>query len=311
MLNVTLRQLRAFATVADTEAFARAAERLHVSPSGLSMLVRELEDQLGVRLFYRSTRLVRLTDAGTEFLPLAKRTLADLEAAVAASRSLGAVKRGRVSLSASIVAAATLLPAALQSFAARYPGIQCVVKDGFEEDIRDQVRRGDVDLGVGTLIDGEPGVDQIALFEDYLVALLGDGHPLAKKRAVTWRELARFPLICLTPRSPSRQLADAALRTAGVHVTPAYEVSFSSTVISMVAAGLGVAALPVHVRQVSRRVKVHARLLVRPTVQRRLGVFSRSDAELSPAAAAFRQHLHDYIRGEPRGKALALRNERL
>lgn len=296
MLNITLRQLRAFATVADTGAFARAAERLHVTPSGLSMLVRELENQLGLRLFYRNTRVVRLTDAGAEFLPVARKTLADLEAAVAASRSLAEVKRGRVSVAASIVVSATLLPWVLHGFVARHPGIRCVIKDGFEEDIRDQVRRGDVDLGIGTLVEGEPGLAQTTLFEDHLVALLGEGHPLAAKRSVTWRELARYPLIALTPRSPSRALADAAFRAAGVTVAPAFEASFSSTVISMVAAGLGVAALPVNVRQVSRRVKVHARALVRPTVRRRLGVFCRSDAELSPAAAAFRQYLQDFVR---------------
>lgn len=296
MVNITLRQLRAFVAVADTGAFARAAERLHVAPSGLSNLVRELEDQLGLRLFFRSTRVVHLTQAGSEFLPLAKKTLHDLEAAVAASRSLAEVKRGRVSIAASIVAAATLLPWALRGFAEKYPGIQCVVKDGFEEDIRDQVRRGEVDLGVGTLMEGEPGLAQTVLFQDHLVALLGDGHPLVDKGAVTWRELAEFPLICLSPHSPSRVLADAAFQSAGVSVTPAYEAAFSSTVISMVAAGLGVAALPVNVRQVSRRVAVHARLLVNPTVQRRLGVFARSDAELSPAAMAFRRHLENFVR---------------
>src|SRR4249920_737848 len=74
-----------------------------------------------------------------------------------------------------------------------------------------------------------------------------------------------------------------------------YEASFSSTIISMVAAGLGVAALPINVRQVSPRVKVHARLLVRPTIKRKLGVYSRADIELSPAARAFRQHLETFV----------------
>jgi len=296
MVNITLRQLRAFVAVADTGAFARAAEHLHLAPSGLSTLVRELEDQLGLKLFFRSTRVVHLTQAGSEFLPLAKKTLHDLEAAVAASRSLAEVKRGRVSIAASIVVAATLLPWALRGFAEKYPGIQCVVKDGFEEAIRDQVRRGEVDLGVGTLMQGEPGLDQTILYQDHLVALVADGHPLADKGAVTWRDLASFPLICLSARSPSRVLADAAFQNAGVAVTPAFEASFSSTVISMVAAGLGVAALPVNVRQVSRRVGVQARLLVNPTVQRQLGVFARSDAELSPAAQAFRHHLEEFIR---------------
>lgn len=295
-MNITLRQLRAFLAVAETGAFARAAERMHVSPSALSTLVKELEGQLGLRLFYRSTRVVQLTEAGAEFQPLARKALDDLEVAIAGSRALAQIKRGRVTVAASIVVAATLLPWVLQSFQQRQPGIQCVLRDGFEETIRDQVRRGEVDLGVGTLVEGEPGLSQVTLYQDHLVALVADGHPLAERGAVGWRELAQHPLVCLSEQSPSRALADAAFQSAGVRPVPAFEVAFSSTVISMVAAGLGVAALPVNVRQLSRRAGVQARLLVRPTVKRHLGVYFRSDAELSPAAHAFLQHLQRFVR---------------
>jgi len=305
-MNITLRQLRAFVAVAETGAFARAAERLHVSASGLSTMVRELEDQLGLRLFSRSTRVVQLTEGGAEFLPLATKTLNDLEAGVAASRSLAQVKRGRVSVLTSIVLAATLLPWAIKSFKDKYPGIQLVLKDGFEEDIRDQVRRGEVDLGVGTLLQGEAGLSQSVLYQDHLVALVDDDHPLAGKGTVSWRDLAKYPLICLSARSPSRALADAAFLEAGVSFTLAYEASFSSTVISMVAAGLGVAALPVNVRQLARGAGVHARLLVHPTVQRRVGIFARSDSVLSPAAAAFQRHLEEFVQIERRLPAEAL-----
>lgn len=295
-MNITLRQLRAFLAVADAGAFARAAERMHVSPSALSTLVKELEGQLGLRLFYRSTRVVQLTEAGAEFRPLARKALDDLEAAIAGSRALAQVQRGRVTVAASIVVAATLLPWVLQSFQQRQPGIQCVLRDGFEEAIRDQVRRGEVDLGVGTLIEGEPGLSQITLYQDHLVVLVADSHPLAERGAISWRELAQHPLICLSEQSPSRALADAAFQSAGVRPIVAHEVAFSSTVISMVAAGMGVAALPVNVRQLSRRAGVQARLLVRPTVKRHLGVYFRSDAELSPAAHALLQHMQVFVR---------------
>lgn len=294
-MNITLRQLRAFISVADTASFARAAERMHVSPSGLSMLVSELEKQLGLKVFSRSTRQVRLTDAGSEFLPLARKSLGDLEAAIAATRSLADIQRGRVTVAASVVPAATLLPWVVSEFVRTYPGIQCAVKDGYEEEIRDQVRRGEVDLGVGTLLEDDTGLNESVLYEDHLMALMPDKHPLVERGAVSWKDLALYPLIALTAQSPSRHLADDAFAAAGVVVKPQYEASFSSTIISMVAAGLGVAALPVNVRQVSPRVKVHARLLVRPTVKRKLGVYSRADTELSPAAQAFRRHLEAFV----------------
>ena len=295
-MNVTLRQLQAFVAVAQHGRFGLAADRLHVTQSALSMLIRELESQLGLRLFDRHTRMVRLTEAGAELLPVAAKTIGDLETAVAASRELATLKRGRVSIATSTVLAATLMPWVLRNFAQAHPGIRCVVRDVAEQEIRHRVRVGDVDLGIGTALDADPEIDEVSLITDRMTMLCADRHPLAERRQVSWRELAGHPLIVLGSGSPLRALVDRALDEAGVRVEPAYEVSFSSTVISMVAAGLGVAALPINARQVSSRVKVHARPLVRPTVARRVCAFVRHESSPTPAAAAFRAFLGEYVR---------------
>lgn len=295
-MNVTLRQIRAFAAVARLGRFSLAAQHLHVTQSALSMLIRQLERELGLRLFDRHTRMVRLTEAGAEFLPVAEKTLGDLESAVAQSRSLATLRRGRVSVATSTVLAGTLLPWAVREFAARHPGIRCVVKDCAEEEIRRRVRVGDVDFGIGTALDADPEVTEVPLIQDRLVALVGAKHPLADRREISWRELAAHPLIVLGSGSPLRAMVDRALADANVRVEPAYEVSFSSTVISMVAAGLGVAALPVNARQVSPKVTVHARPLIRPTVPRRVCLFMRREVAPTPAAAAFQEFLQGYVR---------------
>lgn len=296
-MNVTLRQIRAFAAVARLGRFSLAAQHLHVTQSALSMLIRQLERELGLRLFDRHTRMVRLTEAGAEFLPVAEKTLGDLESAVTQSRNLATLRRGRVSVATSTVLAGTLLPWAVREFAARHPGIRCVVKDCAEEEIRHRVRVGDVDFGIGTALDPDPEVSEVPLIQDRLVALVGAKHPLADRREITWRELAAHPLIVLGAGSPLRAMVDRALADAGVRVEPAYEVSFSSTVISMVAAGLGVAALPVNARQVSPKVTVHARPLVRPTVPRRVCLFLRREVAATPAAGEFQAFLQTYVRG--------------
>ncbi|HTO48792.1 MAG TPA: LysR family transcriptional regulator [Burkholderiales bacterium] len=295
-MNLTLRQLRAFVAVARLGRFNLAAERLHVTQSALSMLIRELERQLGLRLFDRHTRMVRLTEAGRELLPVAEKTLADLETAVSASRELATLRRGRVSVATSTVLAGTLLPWAIREFTARFPGIRCVLKDCAEQEIRDRVRVGDVDLGVGTALDPDPELAEAPLLEDSITLLCGERHPLGAKRTVAWRELAEQPLIVLGAGSPLRVIVDRALADAGVRVEPAYEVSFSSTVISMTAAGLGVAALPLNARQVSPRVKVLARPLVRPAVKRRIVMFMRREVQLAPAAASFLEFAREYVR---------------
>lgn len=295
-MNITLRQLRAFVAVARLGRFGRAAEQLHVTQSALSMMVRELETQLGVRLFDRHTRMVRLTEAGTEFLPVAAKTLADLESAVTQSRDLAVLKRGRVSIATSTVLAGTLLPWAVGEFSRRHPGVRCVVKDCVEPEIRQRVRIGDVDFGIGTALDPDSDVLEVPLLEDRIAALIADRHPLAGRRTVSWRELAAYPLVLLGTGSPLRTMVDRALVEAGVGITPAYEASFSSTVISMVAAGLGVAALPVNARQVSPKVQVHVRPLVRPIVRRRVCLFLRREVAPAPAAAAFQSFIQEYVR---------------
>ncbi|HUK64015.1 MAG TPA: LysR substrate-binding domain-containing protein, partial [Dongiaceae bacterium] len=201
-----------------------------------------------------------------------------------------------VSVATSTVLAATLLPWVAGKFAALHPGIRFVLKDVAEQEIRARVKAGDVDLGIGTTLEADPETTEVPLLEDSLTAVCGERHPLAERGAVTWRELAEHPLILLGRGSPLRALQDQAVASVGGRVEPAFEVSFSSTAISMVAAGLGVAPLPVNARQVSPRVKVQVRSLVRPTVTRVVAVFQRRDVTLSPAAQAFQQFVRDYVR---------------
>lgn len=301
-MNVTLRQLQAFVAVAQHGQFALAANRLHVTPSALSMLIRQLEEQTGARLFDRHTRMVRLTEIGTEFLPVARKVLADLDSALSQSRELSALRRGRVSLATSTVLAATVMPEAIRRFGARWPGITVVLRDVVEQDIKRLLRAGDVDIGVGTALHADADVDEETLLSDRLVALLPHDHALASRREISWRELAAQPLIALAQGSPLRALADQALATADAAAQPAYEVGFSSTVISMVAAGLGVAALPVNARQLTPKVRIAVRPLVRPVVPRRVCLFKPRDRGLSPAAEAFRTFLREHLTGAARSR---------
>lgn len=294
-MNLTLRQVRAFVAVARFGRFGLAADRLHVTQSALSMLIRQLEGELGLRLFDRHTRMVRLTEAGAEFLPVAEKAIGDLESAVAGSRQLATLKRGRVSVATSTVLAGTLLPWVLREFTRRHQGIRGVLKDCAEEEIRHRVRVRDVDFGIGTALDPDPELAEVPLFEDRLTALLAERHPLAERRAISWRELAEHPLIVLATGSPLRALVERAFAEADVRFELAHEVSFSSTVISMVAVGLGVAALPVNARQVSPKVRVLVRPMIRPTVTRRVVLFLRRDALPSPAAGAFLEFVQGYV----------------
>ena len=294
-MNITLRQIRAFVAAAVHGRFVLAAQSVHITQSALSMLIRDLEKEMGVRLFDRHTRMLQLTEAGREFLPVAQKTLDDLEAALAINRDRVDLKRGRVAIASSTVLGATMLPWAISRFSARYPGIRMVLRDVPEQEIAHLVKAGAVDLGVGTALDPDPELLETPLFEDRLMLLCAPNHALATRRTVAWRDLAAHPLVMLQAGSPLRQIVDRSLAAAGIRVAPAFEVAFSSTAISMVAAGLGVAPLPLNAREVSPKVRVKSLALERPIVPRRVAVFTRRETRLTPAAAAFRQFLDDYL----------------
>src|SRR6188474_1876769 len=115
-MNVTLRQLRAFIAVAEAEHFTRAADKLGLSQSSVSTLVRELETHLGLRLFDRHTRMLKLTLAGAEILPLARKAMADLDSVLGSSSQLKTLGRGRVSVAAATLQAALLMPRFIHRF---------------------------------------------------------------------------------------------------------------------------------------------------------------------------------------------------
>ena len=290
-MNVTLRQIRAFVAVAELGRFVLAANRLHVTQSALSMLVKELEGEMGLRLFDRNTRMLKLTEAGREFLPVAQKVLADLQVAVVRSHDLASLKRGRVSIAIASVLARTLLPPVIRPFSAQYPGIKIVVRDVPEEQIRPKVRSGEVDLGIGTSMEPDAEIAETPLFNDQLSFLCRIDHPLASRSSVFWRDLGNLPFIGLHEKSPIRALIDRAARDANVSLNMAYEVSFGSTVLAMVASGLGISILPVNARTMMHTEGVAFFALRRPVIQRQVSIFQREGTMLSPAAEAFTEFI--------------------
>ncbi|MBL8377564.1 MAG: LysR family transcriptional regulator [Burkholderiales bacterium] len=303
---LTLRQLRAFVAVAQHGRFALAAQSLHLTQSALSMLVRQLEGALAVRVFDRHTRMVQLTAAGREFLPVAQKTLADLDAAQKSARDLATHRRGRVSVATNVVVSATIMPSAIRQFVAEYPGIEVVLRDVPEQHIRASVRERSVDFGIGTVNESEADLVETPLFRDRLTLICAVDHPLTARRSVRWRELASHPTIVLAASNPLRALADAALARAGVRLQPAYEVSFSSTAISLAAAGLGVATLPVNARQLSAALPVAVRELVAPTVRREVAIFHLREYTPTPATTVFAEFLVRHCAAQSRAAGMAV-----
>jgi DNA-binding transcriptional LysR family regulator len=162
--NVSLRQLRAFVSVAEAGSFTAAAVGLRITQSAISALIRDLEIELGLQVFDRTTRAVRLTEPGQELLPTARRLLIDLQAAITSSRELATKKRGRVRIAATPLFCSLFLPEIILDYRMHFPGVEIIVRDRAAGSIATLVDDGEVDLGIGT-----PPMDDLSLDIDSLI----------------------------------------------------------------------------------------------------------------------------------------------
>ena len=291
-MNVTLRQLRAFIAVAEVQHFTRAAERLGLSQSSVSTLVRELEDNLGLRLFDRHTRMLRLTPAGAEILPLARKAMADLDSVIGSSSELRTLGRGRVSIAASSLQAGLMLPRVIREYVNRYPGVKVNLFDVTEHEVIEKVRSGEVDFGLGSTLGTSPDIAARPLVSDAFVAVMPAGHPLLRlKRDLNWRELQEMPLIGPPPGNAVREQLDFALAQQGIALTRAYEVALPLTMLGMVESGLGIAVMTSAMSRLARSLGLAIKTVGNPVIRREMSLLFHADRSLSPAAMNFRDLL--------------------
>ena len=295
-MDVTLKQIRAFVAVAQAGSFTLAANRLHLTQSAVSVLISELEQPFGLRLFDRTTRLVQLTDAGREFLPVAEKVLADLGHALASSRDLVAKARGRVTVAATPMMSAILLPNVIASYAKVHPGVQVVLCDTLAAQIQPKVRDGEADFGIGTFERSGRELDAEPLMVDSLILVCPAGHALVGRSAgVPWRALSGHAFVALSRDNSVGQMIRDCLLAEGVDVRIVHEVSYLSTMLGMVDAGLGIAVLPSYARPVTHGQRIAVRRLIRPEVRRETSILTRHGRTLSPAALSFKEFLKHHV----------------
>ncbi len=244
--SVELQQMRYVVAVAETNSFTRAAERCLVVQSALSHQIARLERELGVRLFERTSRRVRLTPAGAAFLPAARQCLDAAERAAAEAAAAVGEIRGRLAVGLIPTVAAVDLPGALRAFRERYPHVRISLRVGASEDLVEQVRQGAIEVAfLGLPTTARPqGVEARELARDRLVAVVPPDHPLAGESTVTLRRLAGEVFVDLPARTAGRVQSDQAFAAAGLTREVAFEVTTAYLVSRLVEQGLAVAMLP-------------------------------------------------------------------
>jgi DNA-binding transcriptional LysR family regulator len=239
-----LRQLEYFVAVAEEANFTRAAARVHISQSGVSAQVRQLERELGVELIDRSSRAATPTAAGRAALGPARAALAAAAAVRQAVDEIDGLLRGR--LAVAMVTACTVAPLfdALAAFHRAHPGVELSLSEASSDQMLDQVRAGDVDLAlVGCADRPPPDLAARTITRDDLVALVPDDHALAGRRKVALTEVVTHPLVCLPPGTGIRTVLDRACAAQGLQPTVTLEASAPETVADLARRGLGVAIL--------------------------------------------------------------------
>lgn len=286
-MSITLRRIRSFITVAQAGGFRRAADELAISQPALSAHVKELEEQLGVPLFRRTTRQVRLTDNGELFLTRVRRALSDLESVILEVKEQAAIQRGRVVVATVPSIAANVLPRILPAFMKAHPGIAVHIYDDRAESIEGRVVRSEVDFAIGPAIENSTDLEFENVVDDRFLAIFPNTHPDAQARTITLRQLLAYPLITMRPGLNMRQVLDAAVAKEGLAIRPAHEVYHHDTLMGMVESGLGVGTLPALTVSVVRNPKLAFATIANPAVTRQIGFTKRRGEPLSPAATEF------------------------
>ncbi|MDM0045930.1 LysR family transcriptional regulator [Variovorax dokdonensis] len=294
LINVSSRQLHAFLQVVRLQSFAKAAEQVHLSPSGMSMLVKELEEQVGARLFDRTTRSVSLTDAGKRLEPVAERIVGELGELAAVVGGAEAAVRSRLQVAATPMVSASLLPGVMRDFAKSHPQVSLHLEDVEVGLVRQKVLDGEADIGLGFFVKPATGLSRQPLCKFRLMHI--SPPQSARKGLLTsqpWTSLADVPLVSLPVGNPIQVLIEKHLARLGRANEERPRVNLIGTIIGMVRAGRGHAVIPSFAMEECLTRGLGVTLLREPEVELDLYLVSRRGSKHKPAAVAFANALNE------------------
>ena len=244
MIDFTSRQLRAFLLAAEHRSFTRAAGALFITPSGLSVLIKEMENQLGVRLFDRTTRQVALTASGSELLTAVQHNLRKFDEALSRIARTKSAVGPSISVGAPPLWAARGVAQAIKAFRPRRPELRLRVFDGDSATTLGKVESGELDMGLGFFFKHVPGIRRIPLFRFSLMVIRANPRRASSPPTASWASLKGERFVTLQPSVPMQQFVDRSLAKAGISYQPCLVLNYLNTQIAMVQAGEGIAVVP-------------------------------------------------------------------
>lgn len=291
----SVKQLEAFLAIESTRNLTEAAARLHVSQPALSRTLQLMEEGLHARLFERSTRSVELTPAGATMLPIARRLVGEFHEAFGLFGEHLEGLKGQAVVAGLPSVVVALMPRAIRELVAVSPGVDVKVFGIMEQQVLAAVRAGSVDFALATQPATSSGLSFEPLLSDDYVLVCRKDDPLALRKTLAWSALARRDFVAMMPASSVRPVTDRVFIEGGITVVVRHECDNIALMGPMVAAGLGVTALPRLALALTDCSELAVVKLRHPDVQRSVGLLQRVGVPLSPAAArlaeALRQNL--------------------
>ena len=290
-------QLEAFLEAANRGSFRRAADALYLSQPSVSARVQTLESEVGVALFHRTARGVRLTDMGRIFLPFAQRSIETLRRGREVLESVRQTSAGILNMATARVIGTYVLPETLQKFQQLYPDANLHIKVGGSSDVLQMVVDEEVQLGLARFMQ-HPDVDALHLYDEEAVLVVHPGHPFTKTRVAAMSQVAQEPLIVYDPGDPGSsyfQFINRVCRDAGVTAKVEMNLDSVEAAKNMVRLGLGVSFLPRSA--VRREVEFESLTLIDlaevPPVLLPTYLLLRRGQEIGPTARSFLKLLQE------------------
>lgn len=298
-INFDLNDLYAFQALVEYGNFRLAAESICLSQSALSRRIEKLEGALGIKLFDRTTRRVALTLYGQTFAERSEQLLMNVESVFADIDKISQDRVGQVTVATVPSAAHYFMPEVIRTFKARFPRVRVKLIDSSAGNVIDAVARGHADFGIcfaGNLL---PNIEFLPLVGDVYVAACRRDHPIASKKSLTWREFYQHDYIGLDKTSGNRNLIDQVLG----HIIPERpsicETRHVTTMLSMVEAGIGIAAIPAMSMPASAHSVLTHLPLTDPVVKRTIGLIRRSGRLQSYIAAELEKLITEQYHAVP------------
>lgn len=299
-MEITLRQLRAFAEVVEAGSFTEAARRLNLTQSAVSMLVRDLEAQLGVTLFHRQQRPVAVTEAGRQILPVAARMIDDHRQLLGGVEDLRTLRSGSLRLAVPQILACTWLPERLRAFHEQYPELSLQVIDTTVDGVAQAVADGAAEIGIGPYRAPPSAVEPRSLWAEPIDLVFPATATLADAPTVGWDSLQGETWIMYSGDF-AMQMQQHASTAGGIRMGGQIGVRGLTTALALVGRGMGITAAPRYARAFEAQFAVRLCAVAPPRLAQTFQLYVRRGQSLSTAAEAFAATLPGDLRAADSG----------